>query len=95
MSTGISRPKLLAGKSISMAKLPLFYGTNKYFCRNPKMFVGNDATGGLPITEGFVFDVRKSRQRNDDVFADVCCAGERRIVERVSEIGTALSFKLK
>ena len=56
------------------------------------MFVGNDATGGLPITEGFVFDVRKSRQRNDDVFADVCCAGERRIVERVSEIGTALLF---
>ncbi len=51
------------------------------------MFVGNDATGGLPITEGFVFDVRKSRQRNDDVFTGVCCAGERRIVERVSEIG--------
>lgn len=55
------------------------------------MFVGNDATGGLPITEGFVFDVRKSRQRNDDVFTGVCCAGERRIVERVSEIGRIMN----
>ncbi len=53
----------------------------------------NDATRGLslPISEDFGIDVRKCRQRNGDIFADVCCVGERRIVERVLEISRIMN----